>query len=512
MSRFLHLLLHRSTWLVVALVVQIAALAVVFVRFQTYFVYWYGIFFVLSMVVVAYVLSRRTDPAYKLAWVVPILLVPIVGGLLYLMFGGHRISPRRVRRMQRVDTRMQEFLPPPESAGELRIMLPAEDAAVQARYLRDYAFSPPYQHTYTEYFPVGEEQFEQMKRELRLAQRFIFLEYFIIGHGIMWDEILEILREKAAAGLDVRVIYDDFGCLSRLPLGYERQLRRMGIRCEVFNPLVPVLSSRANTRDHRKICVIDGGVGFTGGINLADEYINAESPLGHWKDTALMMRGEAVWSLTIMFLSMWEYLASERVDFNLFAPLSGMADIFRDVGVVQPYCDNPLDDESVGQTVYLNLINKAKRYVYITTPYLIPGDTLTTALCNAGKAGVDVRIITPHIPDKWYVHAVTRANYEVLIRSGVRIYEYTPGFMHAKMVMVDDEYASIGTVNMDYRSLFLHFECGVWLYRAPCILAMLEDYRRTLAQCYEYTLRDCRRTRWYTRLGRQLLRAFAPLM
>ena len=385
------------------------------------------------------------------------------------------------------------------------------DAANQSRYISHCAYCPPYQNTTTEYLPLGEVKFERMVEELKKAKHYIFLEYFIIQEGKMWNTILDILRQKAAEGVDVRVIYDDMGCIMILPTGYDRTLEQMGIKCRIFNPFVPILSSRFNTRDHRKICVIDGNVGFTGGINLADEYINAYEKHGHWKDTSILLKGEAVFNLTVMFLSMWDYLdgTTGKTDYSRYYPTVWDENA---KGYVQPFADNPLDDEAVGETVYLNLINKAKRYVYITTPYLILSSEMLTALTSAAKCGVDVRIITPHIPDKWYVHAVSRSHYQPLIEAGVKIYEYTPGFIHAKTFVVDDDYAVVGTINLDYRSLYLHFECAVWMYQTPSVAQVRDDFFKTQQISQEITLEECRSLSFPRRLGRSVLRVFAPLM
>lgn len=354
--------------------------------------------------------------------------------------------------------------------------------------------------------------FERLLQELKKAERYIFLEYFIIEKGVMWDSILEILVEKAKQGVDVRVIYDDVGCLLTLPYNYDKQLSKMGIKCCVFNPFVPILSSHMNNRDHRKITVIDGCTAFTGGINLADEYINGYEKHGHWKDSAVMIKGDAVWSFAVMFLSLWNYQRKTEEDYEKFRPLAIETEKFAPLGYVQPFTDSPLDDESISETVYLNLISNAKRYVFINTPYLILDSEMTIALCSAAKRSVDVRIITPHVPDKWFVHSVTRANYEVLVESGVKIYEYIPGFNHAKSFAIDDEFGVVGTINLDYRSLYLHFECGVWLYQTKSILEVKEDFMKTLEQCQQITLEYCRSVKWYRRLGRLVLRAFAPLM
>ena len=338
------------------------------------------------------------------------------------------------------------------------------------------------------------------------------MEYFIIEEGQMWDTILEILKEKAAEGVDVRVIYDDFGCLFLLPTGYDKKLEAMGIKCCVFNPFIPLLTLRMNNRDHRKICVIDGHTAFTGGINLADEYINAIDKHGHWKDTALIIKGEAVWSFTVMFLTMWDYLRKTNEDYEAYRPHVHHPEPFEGDGFVQPYTDCPLDNESVGENVYLNLINNAKEYVYINTPYLILDHEMITALSQAAKRGVDVRILTPHHGDKWYVHGVTRANYWALVDDGVKIYEYTPGFVHAKTFVVDDEYAVVGTINLDYRSLYLHYECAAWLYKTKSVLDVRDDYLETLKVSQKITSADFNTIPWYRKIMFAFLRIFAPLM
>ena len=305
-------------------------------------------------------------------------------------------------------------------------------------------------------------------------------------------------------------MYDDVGCLYTLPTNYDRTLEAMGIPCQVFNRYRPVVSLRLNNRDHRKILVIDGNVGFTGGINLADEYINAIDRFGHWKDTGVMLRGEAVWNFTVMFLAAWDLHREKQENLELFRPTLRPEDVVSD-GVVQPYDDSPLDDKPVGASVYHNMISKAERYIYLTTPYLIIDDAMTNALCVAAQSGVDVRIITPHIPDKKIVFELTRAHYQILLESGVRIFEYTPGFIHAKNFVVDDRYATVGTVNMDYRSLYLHFECGVWMSGVSAILSVREDFLATQAVSQEISLDDARRFSKSKRLYHALLRAFAPL-
>ena len=509
MKKILRFITQRVVITALLIVLQALLLFGFIWKLDNYFVYFYAGSVLLSLLITLGIINSKSNPAYKIAWLIPILLFPVFGGLVYLLFGSDRTGRYLRKKLQGIGTEMDNVI------GEAHRRSGAEqlppDAANQSRYISHCAYCPPYQNTTTEYLPLGEVKFERMVEELKKAKHYIFLEYFIIQEGKMWNTILDILRQKAAEGVDVRVIYDDMGCIMILPTGYDRTLEQMGIKCRVFNPFVPILSSRFNTRDHRKICVIDGNVGFTGGINLADEYINAYEKHGHWKDTSILLKGEAVFNLTVMFLSMWDYLdgTTGKTDYSRYYSTVWDENA---KGYVQPFADNPLDDEAVGETVYLNLINKAKRYVYITTPYLILSSEMLTALTSAAKCGVDVRIITPHVPDKWYVHAVSRSHYQPLIEAGVKIYEYTPGFIHAKTFVVDDDYAVVGTINLDYRSLYLHFECAVWMYQTPSVAQVRDDFFKTQQISQEITLEECRSLSFPRRLGRSVLRVFAPLM
>ena len=509
MKKLVSLLFHRVVIVAFFLVVQLVVLLVMILRFNSYFIYFYWFCIALSVLVVIWIVGNQSNPAYKIAWIIPILLFPVFGGLIYLMFGGNRLSRRTRKKMQVMERRMISALSQDYKAGQVEEKLGAE-AANQARYLERLAHCPAYGNTRTEYYPVGELCFTRMLQELRKAERYIFLEYFIIQEGKMWDSILEILAEKAKAGVDVRVIYDDIGSMFTLPRDYDRQLEEMEIKCCVFNRFVPILSTRLNNRDHRKMCIIDGKVGFTGGINLADEYINQVERYGHWKDSAILLQGEAVWSMTVMFLIMWDYIRGVEDDLQKYRPTAPVGET--GPGFVQPYTDNPLDGEAVGEAVYLNLINKAQRYVYITTPYLIIDDTMKTALCTAAKSGVDVRIMTPHIPDKAIIFEVTRSNYAFLLKAGVKIYEYTPGFVHAKSFAVDDKYGTVGSINLDYRSLFLHFENGVFLCGNPAVLDIKRDFLSTLALCQPITLEAWSQQSLGRRVLRACLRVFAPLL
>lgn len=475
------------------------------------FVYLYVFFFIISVLVVIYIVSRTDNPSYKLAWTIPVLLFPIFGGLFYLIFGGKKMNNKFKRKVEQVYNESKDTLIQDEGIiNELENI--DKSVANQAKYTSKYAMSPVYKNTTTEYLSPGEEFFDRLIKELKKAKRYIFMEYFIVHEGKMWNEILDILEEKAKEGVDVRMIYDDMGCLTTLPYKYNEQIEKRGIKCQVFNPFVPFLSIILNNRDHRKITVIDGHTGFTGGTNLADEYINEVVRFGYWKDASIMIKGEAVWNLTVMFLQVWSFNTGEKINYSDFKVLDEHELDIESDGYVQPYADSPLDDEIVGENVYLNIINKAKDYVYISTPYLIIDNELVTALTLAAKSGVDVRIITPHIEDKWYAHIVTRAYYPQLIKAGVKIYEYTPGFIHSKTVVSDDIVGTVGTINFDYRSLYLHFECGVWLYKTKSVMQIKDDYIKMIDICTRITLEACRHIKLYDRILTAILRVFAPLM
>ncbi len=511
-SKLLKRVFNRTTICILGIMIQVGYLVSLFWTLGTAYTYSYFVFLVLGMVLALYVVNSDLNPSYKIAWIIPILAFPIFGSMFFLFFGNSHSGDRLRRRMNRFNEETKLLLPQDKKLLE---GLRAETKTVekQANYIFRYGGYPVYTNTYTEYFPSGEAKFERLLEELEKAKRFIFLEYFIIQEGKMWNAVLEILERKVKEGVDVRVVYDDFGCLFTLPYRYNEVLEKKGIRCKVFNPFKPIWSAKMNNRDHRKILVIDGYVAFNGGINLADEYINVYPKHGHWKDTAVMLKGEAVWSFTMMFLTMWNFLnGSKPDDYSVYMPKEEEAAPYRKTGFVIPYTDSPLDDEPVGENVYLNIINDAKDYVYITTPYLIIDNEMQTALILAAKSGVDVRIITPHIADKWFVHAVTRAYYKKLTKFGVRIYEYTPGFIHAKNFVSDDTVAVVGTINLDFRSLYLHFECATWMYKTDCVPDVKKDFLETLKVCGEVTYSDCLHVNIFKRIGRALLRLFAPMM
>ncbi len=511
MGKIIRFLTQRVVLVAAAILLQLLVLAVAIFRFSEHFIYFYIFNVVISLLVVVLLVNNRSNPSFKIAWIIVVLLFPVFGGLFYLMFGNDHMSRREGKRIAGVQERLHRVMP--QSHPALEELLAADRrAGMQAVYLEEHSGFPLCKNTYTEYLPSGEVKFQRLLEELEKAEHYIFLEYFILQEGKMWNSVLDILVRKVQQGVQVRVIYDDMGCILTLPHRYDKYLESLGIRCCVFNPLVPLLSIRMNNRDHRKIVVIDGHTGFTGGINLADEYINEYPKHGHWKDTAVLLKGEAVWNLTVMFLSLWDSLRKEEEDYEIFRPSVHQQEKIEGSGYVLPYGDSPLDMETVGESVYLNIINKAQRYVYITTPYLILDNEMITALCLAAKDGVDVRIITPHIPDKWYVHAVSRAYYGVLQDSGVKIYEYTPGFIHAKTFVSDDEVAVVGTINLDFRSLYLHFECAAWMYRTGAVPAVRDDFIKTMNESQLVAEGQYQKMSLLGRLGRAVLRCFAPLM
>ena len=413
--------------------------------------------------------------------------------------------------MERVHKEVAQFLPANKEL-EQEIYQRDKGVANQSKYISNWSDFPVYTNTETKYYCCGEEMFPDMLADLKKAEHFIFLEYFILDDGIMLRQILEILEEKVQKGVDVRMIYDDFGSITTLSAKFFDKIRAMGIKCVAFNPLRPVMSVVMNNRDHRKIFVVDGTVGYTGGLNLADEYINERTRFGYWKDTGIRLEGMGVWSFTVMFLEMWNYINRSTENYMDYRPELFLKRPIVSDGYVQPYGDSPLDKEKVGENVYMNILGHARDYVYIFTPYLILDNEMLTYLRNAAKSGVDVRIVTPEIPDKKIVFCMSQSYYQRLLECGIRIYQYTPGFIHAKSFVCDDKVATVGSINMDYRSLYLHFECGVWMYDTSTVMKVKEDALATIAQSREITMEFCKNQSWIRRLMLSVLRLVAPLV
>lgn len=466
---------------------------------------------ILSILLVLWIVNKEINPSYKLAWTILILVLPVFGMVVYLLFGESRVAKKMTEESDAVVQEIENYFRENDKVRE-KIEALDEGISNQSAYIRDYAKFPLHSHTSTRYYPLGEAMFLDMLEDLKRAKHFIFLEYFIIHEGKMWNSILEILEQKVKEGVDVRLIYDDMGCVTTLPHRYYKKLQAKGIKCAAFNPVRPILNIVLNNRDHRKILVIDGHIGYTGGINLADEYINEEIRFGHWKDTGIRLYGEGVWNLTVMFLQMWSIITGVRTHIPAYSPYVFHTEEFESDGFVQPYGDSPMDNETVGENVYLNIISQAKKYVFICTPYLIIDNEMMMALCLAAKKGVDVRIITPGIPDKKMVFLLTQSYYKQLIEAGVRVYEYTPGFVHSKTFVCDDEIATVGTINLDYRSLYLHFECGVWMYQSQAVREAKEDMEATLPKCKEVSLDFCNKRNIFVRGIQSIMRLIAPLL
>lgn len=511
MKKLLNLLFSRMAIVGALILVQAAVLILLIWKLSSHFVYVYAGFMILSMIMVIWIVSKKDNPSVKLPWVIIIMLVPIFGGLFYVLFGNTRIPKRQRERMNDIIHKSKENCP--DGTGVLED-LRKEDKhlAMQCQYLYMQSGMPPYKNTTAEYLELGEVKFERMKKELEKAKHFIFMEYFIIEEGKMWDPILDILERKVREGVEVRVMFDDVGCLQTLPYKYNETLESKGIKCVVFNPFRPFLSTGLHNRDHRKITVIDGFVGFTGGVNLADEYINERDKFGHWKDCAVVLKGDAVWNLTLLFLGIWNFYRPTDDNYDLFKPHTYHEEEFESDGYIQPFGDTPMDREYLSESVYMNIINNATGYVYINTPYFIIDNEVATSLAMAGKRGVDVRIVTPHVADKWYVHMMTRSYYDQLIEAGVKIYEYTPGFVHSKTFVADDEIAVVGTINLDYRSLYHNYECGALLCKNKAVMELKEDFLKTLEVCGRVTLEECLSLSLGKRVIRGLLKIISPLM
>lgn len=515
MKKILHVILNRVFITALIVLIQVGFFLLELFKWGNHYVEIAIVLKLLSVGVVIYLIWKPGNPAVKLAWIVPIMLFPLFGGILYLAFGHVIISKKLRDQMQETEELMKQSLPDNEEIIQ-KVEKQNPSVANQMKYLYQYSFMPAWENTDTVYYEDGLPYWKQMLNDLEKAERFIFLEFFILGEGTMWNEILKILEKKAKQGVEVRLIYDDVGSVFVLPKHYDQMMEEKGIKCVAFNKLIPFMTIILNNRDHRKIVVIDGKVGYTGGINLADEYINYKTLHGYWKDAGLRLEGEAVWGLTAMFLQMWNMSRATDKDYSVyrhaFENKAEMAEMAENRGFVQPYGDTPFDDETVGENVYLNMIGYARKYIYVYTPYLITDNEMNTALKLAAKRGVDVRIVTPGIPDKKVIYWLTQSSYQNLIEAGVKIYQYTPGFIHSKCVLCDDEIATVGTINFDYRSFYHHFECGVFMYQTQSIPVLRQDMENTFAVSEEITLEWCQKKFMKTNVIGPILKLFSPLL
>lgn len=490
------------------MLMQIAIVLFFAVNLAERIAWYYTATTVISLLTMIDIVNSKMNPSFKLAWVIVVLCVPICGAPLYFIMSKNKQASRVSKKFENCKGASKSHFIQDEKIIE-EVAKENSNIAKGCRYIYKSANAPVYANTTTKYFPSGEMYYAQLLKELGKAQKFIFMEYFIIESGKMTDGILEILKKKVSEGIEVRLLYDDFGTISKVPKDFQKSLEAIGIRVCVFNKVRPFINAFLNYRDHRKIVVIDGCVAFTGGVNLADEYINEVERFGHWKDTGIMFKGDACVKMTDIFLQLWNHSSGEtKTDLkNYICECRYPSD-----GYVQPFGDSPIDDELTAELAYMNLINTASETLYITTPYLILDNEMTTALSQAAKSGVDVKIIVPHIPDKKTVFAVTKSNYRALLESGCRIYEYTPGFIHAKSLIADGEVCILGTINFDFRSFYLHFENGVLAYKSSCVRDAEADFLETLSLSQEITLAQVKKKGAVYALLQALLKLFSPLM
>ena len=509
-KKFFKMVFSRAGIFVILILIQMLVFLGIPYYLKEYATFIYSVMSLMEIIVLVYIINTEGNPAFKLSWILCVMAVPVVGTIFYI-YVHLQLETRFVQnRLAALRMETEPYMDQDQKITDA--LWEGKSANAQLSYYLSHQLGfPTYRNTEAEYFPVGEAKFTSMIKELEKAEKFIFMEYFIVEEGIMWNTILEILKRKAAEGVEVRFMYDGMCAFDLLPYSYPKKLQKYGINCKMSNKIRPFVSTIQNNRDHRKICVIDGQVGYVGGVNLADEYINEKERFGHWKDTAVLLRGDAVQSLTMIFLQMWD------VDMRGVEPygkyLTKKADTLNEkLGYVIPYADSPFDHENVGEEVYFHILNHAKKYVHIMTPYLILDNEMLTTLIRAAKSGIEVIIIMPHIPDKWYAFAVAKTYYKELIEGGVQIYEYTPGFVHAKIFVSDDDTATVGSINLDFRSLYLHFENGVFIYDNPEVQKVEEDFQNTLAKCHKVTVTEVRNRGILMKTAGQVLRLVAPLM
>ncbi|TCL54440.1 cardiolipin synthase [Kineothrix alysoides] len=514
MKRFIgvvfKIVFSRTMITLILLLIQLFWLIAGFRWLEEYSEVYLAVMVSVSAALLIYIINKDEMPEFKLAWVIPICATPVFGALLYLFIVGDWTNLGMKKRLNKRRKETEEFLHTDERTRK-RMEISSTHMANLSRYVEAEGGFPSYGGASVTYFPTGEEKFADLLKELKDAKEFIFLEYFIVERGRMWNCVLEILKEKVKEGVEVRFMYDGMCSLLLLPYSYPKQLEACGIKTKMFSPIIPLLSTAQNNRDHRKILVIDGKTAYTGGVNMADEYINEVVRFGHWKDAAIKVEGDAVKSFTLMFLQMWNISEAAEGDYSKYIRKSEKKAV-RSSGFIIPYGDGPATPENVAETIYMDVVNQATNYVHIMTPYFIVDNAMLDVLQYAARRGVDVKLIVPHIPDKKAVFAISRTYYPDLLGAGVKVYEYEPGFIHAKVFVSDDEKAVVGTVNLDYRSLYHHFECGVYLYRNEAVADVEADFAKTLKSCIEINMAYYKKIPVLLRLTGRVLRLFGPLM
>lgn len=497
----------------IAIALEVAAIMLVITKFVGYVEELTLATRFISLFLILIIYAQHKTASMKMPWIMLIMAFPVFGVTFYLLIG-HSGSTQRMRdRFLAIDMRLFPIMGRSDERIE-EAKKEGNPAANVFRYIQDYGGFPVFQNSDVVYYKNASEGLEAQKEALRKAKKFIFMEYHAIEDAESWHGLETILANKAAEGVEVRLFYDDIGSISFISGDFRRRMNSLGIQCRVFNPVLPTLNIFFNNRDHRKITVVDGEVAFTGGYNLANEYFNVTHPYGFWKDTGVRVMGDAVKSFTVMFLEMWNAIRATNEDdtnFDRFFPQETYQ-AKEPKGYVQPYADSPIDNEQVGENVYISIIEQAKDYVWFVTPYLIITDEMIHALGLAAKRGVDVRIVTPGIPDKTIVYSVTRSYYNALVRNGVRVYEYTPGFCHEKQCVSDDRIATCGTINLDYRSLYHHFEDGCLMADCSAVMKVKEDFEETFPVCREVTEKYRNGRSRFMRVYQLVLRLIAPLL
>ena len=499
------LAIKRGSIVVIGLLLQILLTLFIYLTLGEYIQIIQIFYGMASVIIVLAIVKNSKRLSSDLIWIIIIMLFPLVGTLLFIILNKNRNNSKILKNINRNVKDGQKYL-----VQDKNIEKEIQDKDLgQLRYISEFAGFPITKNNEVKYYPLGDDVYPVMLEELKKAEKFIFMEYFIINKGQMWQKILDILKEKVKQGVDVRVMYDDMGSVAMLPTSFPKELEKDGIKCVLFNKLSPFSGIIMNHRDHRKMTIIDGHTVFSGGINISDEYINLNSKHGHWKDNGIMIKGEAVWNFTVMFLEIWNAFRNEDKDYTKYK--FEFKEQYKENGFVVPYGESPLDDEIIGEDIYLNIINQAKKYVYIYTPYLIIDTDVINSLILAARRGVDVRIIVPGIPDKKFVYDVTKSYFHTLIKGGVKIYTYTPGFVHSKVFISDDEVATVGTINMDYRSLYLHFECGIYMKDTNVIQDIKQDINNAIKVSHKVTVEEAK-SKLITGMWQAILRIFAPLM
>ena len=500
--------LFKIVAVILLFVLQIGIMLLLYSTTRTIYNYARYIFEVIRIISVVYLLYRHDTAAYKVSWILFIMFFPVVGVISYILWGNSKLKKQRKEELLKVQEDTKNML---NSSDEIISKLDVYNAKL-ANYATKVTGYPLYENNGVEFFEIGEKFFESLKKDIINAKKYILIEFFIFSKGKLWDEIFELLKQKSKEGVKIEIIYDSLGCLFKMPKGYKDVWDECGFKYYKFNPFIPVINGYINYRDHRKIVCIDGKIAYTGGVNIADEYVNVIERYGHWKDGGIKVLGNASWSFVLMFLRQKAQISKEKIDYLWYK-----ADEEKDVknekqGYILPFADGPDNRKRPTENILIQTITNATKYVYLNTPYFIPSEVLLNSVLNAARSGVDVRIVTPHIPDKKMVQIATRASYEVLLEAGVKVYEYKPGFIHSKTLISDDTTAIIGTSNLDFRSMHLNFECNAWLYKTGEELAIKEDFLNMTKKCVEVKLDEWKKRPLKLKWMEAFVSGFAPML